>query len=180
MPASLRSHKYSLSDPATAEVWLANVQMNFDNATRRIEGYRSMARQIIGWIGVILLIELNLLVKFAESVRNPSFPIGRGALVSIGLAMALQMACFTIAAVLGYSTFGPKVPEAPVAMLKRIQSLISPEARERIAAYHTRAYEAYYAAARQFSRRFNILTAAFVASIWLALTAAGFIFWAGF
>ena len=90
------------------------------------------------------------------------------------------MGCFTVAAALGYSTFGPRVPEAPVALLRRIQALISPEAREKIAAYHTRSYDAYSAASRRFSRKFNVLTAIFVASLWLTLAAAGFVFWANF
>jgi|WetSurMetagenome_2_1015567.scaffolds.fasta_scaffold428890_2 hypothetical protein len=179
MPASVRFHKHTLSDPATAETWLANVQAHFDDATRRIEGYRSMARQLLGWIGVILALELNLLIKFAEGSRSGPIPNGHGAIVSLGISMILQMACFTVAAALGYSTFGPTAPEEPAAMLKRIQSLISPEAREKIAAYHTRAYDAFYIAARRFSRKFNALIAILVVSLWLSV-AAGFVFWASF
>jgi hypothetical protein len=180
MPATIRSHKYTLSDPATAEIWLANVQMRFDDATRVIESYRTMARQMLGWIGVILAIELNLLIKFAESSKDASNGAGHGPAAMLGFAMILQMVCFTAAAAFGYSTFGPRIPESPVALLKRIQSLISPEAREKIASFHTRAYEAYYAASRRFCRKFNTLTGVFVASLWLTLAAAGFVFWAKF
>jgi hypothetical protein len=180
MPATIRAHKYTLSDPATAEIWLANVQMRFDDATHIVESYRTLARQILGWIGVILVIELNLLIKLAENSKDPLNGVNHGSTVSLGLSMVLQMVCFTVAAALGYSTLGPRIPEAPVALLRRIQSLLSPEARERIAAFHTRAYDVYYAASRKFSRKFNVLTAVFVVSLWLALAAAGFVFWAKF
>jgi hypothetical protein len=176
MPASIKLHKYTLSDPATAEVWLSNLQTTFDDAVHRVEGYRGLARQILGWIGVIIALEINLFAKLTESIKGiPPFA-GFGAATAFGASMFIQMICFTLAAALGYSTLGPRTPEAPALLLKRIQSLISPEAREKSATYHTRSYDSFGKEAKQFSRKFNTVTILFVASLWLVLCSAVYVF----
>ncbi len=176
MPASIRSHKYTLSDPVTAEIWLNNVQEKYADGVKRMDGYRNLARQILGWIGVIVALEINLFSKLTESLKGVSAAMDFAATGAFGDSMFIQMICFTLAAALGYSTFGPKIPEEPALLLKRIQGILSPEARERVAVYHTRAYDIYSKESKLFSWKFNVVTILFVVSLWLALCAAVFVF----
>ena len=59
----------SFKEDGTVEIWLAYSQKRFDEASKRIDDFRSWGRQLVAWIGVLIALEANLLPKTEASLN---------------------------------------------------------------------------------------------------------------
>lgn len=158
--------------PETVDIWLEYAQKRFDDASHRIEDYRSWGRQIVGWVGVIIGLEVSLLPRIREiSAKNP-IPLSYIVLSVVVATTIIQMIYLSRAASIGFHTTSLKSPENPSLLVEHLKNVDSIEAKRIIAAYFAKSYDSYHQAAEDISGQVSKITKGFTWTLWLFTSAA--------
>jgi hypothetical protein len=158
----------SFKEDGTVEIWLAYSQKRFDEASKRIDDFRSWGRQLVAWIGVLIALEANLLPKTEASLN-----LLRGSaaywplVVFIGALLVTQLILLTRSCLVGYSTTSILSPEAPSVLAPQVQDASRAEAQRMMAAYFAKSYDTYNERAEKLSKALNRITAGLAGTIWV-------------
>jgi hypothetical protein len=143
---------YSFKDESAAEVWLAYAQTRFGDASKRIDDYRSWARQLVVAIGVMIGLEANVYPKLIEALmRVGQSWAARMAGPTLGSIIGAQLVLLSIAGVAGFVGTRLRSPENPRELAPKVVDFDSKHMTEVLAGYFTAAYGRYHSRAQFLS-----------------------------